>query len=342
MRPPHRCRSGAWSLAAGFTLVELLVVIAIIGVLVALLLPAVQAARTAARRSQCQNNLKQIGIALLNYESALETLPPGTKMNSYGDPEVPIAGVRFGWSARILPYVEQAAAASQIDLEASVANMGANQGGATLVATYICPASPSENDHWIECCSGFNLGPGPNDDFRETNYSGVTHPFPGFFARTQPLSDGAGMLFNYNAVELSDVTDGTSNTLQVGETTGGWGRHPSQGTAWIGRNWVSWNCMDTSKGINGAGTLPGGRDDAIDPFDGDGSGNRHVEYVNESGFSSFHPGGCHFNHVDGSVAFYEEDVDQMLLGVLTTRSGGENRGEAPYRKPVDTGAPPPR
>ena len=287
--------------AIGFTLVELLVVIAIIGVLVALLLPAVQSAREAARRSQCVNNLKQVGLALLNYETSKGELPAGTVMNIFGDPNVPSTILKFGLGARILPYLEQTNAADQIDFEEFIGDPNANRGASTLVNTYICTSAPVENDHWIECCSGFHLGPGENDDFRETNYTGVSDAFVGFYEHTQPVSDGTGMLFNYYGVKLADITDGLSNTLIVGETTGGWGEHPSQGAAWIGRNWAAWNCMHTGLGINGSGSIPGGRDISLDPFDGDGSGRRHLELVTESGFSSYHPGGCHFARVDGSA-----------------------------------------
>jgi prepilin-type N-terminal cleavage/methylation domain-containing protein len=320
----------------GFTLVELLVVIAIIGVLVALLLPAVQAAREAARRSACTNNMKQVGLALLNYEAANQTLPAGTVMNSYGDSSVPsIPGtVQFGWSARVLPYLEQAAVFDQIDVDKSVADSSAHAGGGALIPSYICPAVPVENDHWSECCSAFHLGPEENDDFRETHYTGVSDTSQGYYARTQPVSNGLGMLFNFNAVDLSEVTDGTSNTLFVGETTGGWGLHSTHGTAWLSRKWVAWNCLGTGGGINGSGTIPGGHDDKLDPYDGIGfGGNRNVEYVSRTSFSSFHPSGCHFTRVDGSSEFVTEDIDQDLLGVLTTRSGGDIAGGAPYTRP---------
>jgi len=123
-------------------------------------------------------------------------------------------------------------------------------------------------------------------------------------------------------VSFKDITDGSSKTLFVGEITSGRGAHPSSGFTWIGHMWGKWNTQSTTLGINGVGSIPGGRDDAIDPLDGDG-GNRHIEYWSEVGFSSYHAGGAHFTFVDGSVKFLSENVDQFVLEALTTRAGQE-------------------
>ncbi|RIK87440.1 MAG: hypothetical protein DCC67_01870 [Planctomycetota bacterium] len=339
----HRSPDSRRTALRGFTLVELLVVIAIIGVLVALLLPAVQAARESARRSACQNNAKQTALALLNYESAKGSLPQGTIMNFANDPLVPPGTVShgYGWGAFILPYLEGGAAFARMDMKKPVGDFAASAGAGTLVSSYLCPSAPSETDHWVECCSGVQHGQGENDDFRETNFAGVADAFNAFYSNPQPVADGGGVLFNYFPVELKRVGDGTSRTLMVGEVTGGRGLHPSGGAAYIGHMYVTWNVQDTAAGINGSGSVPGGRDDRTDPFDGDG-GNRHYEYFDEAGFSSFHVGGAHFAMVDASVQFLSDSIDQNLLGVLTTRDGGDVEGGAPYRKPVTPGAPPPR
>ena len=145
-------------------------------------------------------------------------------------------------------------------------------------------------------------------------------------ADQQAREDGNGMLFmfgeNSRPTSVKDVEDGTSNTLFVGEVTSGQGLHPQAGFAWIGHMWAKWNTQSTILGINGIGSIPGGRDDSIDPLDGDG-GNRHGEYWREVGFSSYHPGGAHFLYVDGSVHFLSENIDQFLLAALTTRAGTE-------------------
>jgi prepilin-type processing-associated H-X9-DG protein len=317
--------------------VELLVVIAIIGVLVSLLLPAVQSAREAARRSQCQNNCKQIGLALLNYESSMGELPPGTRQYDR-NMGVPNAKFGYGWGALVLPYMEGTSISSQFEDLTEFKPDVDRAAASALVAAYICPSAPSESDNWAECCSAFNLGPTPNDDLRTTNYAGVSDHRNGFASNSRPVFNGDGVLFNWFPVQLESVTDGTSNTLMVGETTGGPGAHPSHGFAWISQVWIAWNCQDTFGGINPAGSVPGGR---TRPYDASGyGGNRHGEYYDKSGFSSFHVGGANFARVDGSVSWLQEDIDTALLGVLTTRAGGEIEGGTPFVPP--TGAPPTR
>jgi len=137
-----------------------------------------------------------------------------------------------------------------------------------------------------------------------------------------PRVDADGVFFNRHPVKVRDIIDGTSHTLAVGEITGAKSVHPSEGSCWTGYMWITWNIQDTHHGINGFGSLPGGRDDEVDPLDGDG-GNRHVEMRDEVGFCSWHPGGCHFLIADGSVHFLSENIDQTILAELTTRAGGE-------------------
>jgi prepilin-type N-terminal cleavage/methylation domain-containing protein len=336
----ERCQRRRPLFRGGFTLVELLVVIAIIGILVALLLPAVQAAREAARRSQCQNNLRQVALALLNFESAHVELPPGTRIPGaelqLPSSQSPKHG--YGWAARILDYMEGTNAIAQFDDIDHLQPSTDLAGLATLIPTFICPSAPADSYSWSECCSSFNSGPGPNDDMRTINFAGVSDHRDGFIGPSRPVHDGDGMLFNWFPVALKSVTDGTSKTLMVGEVTGGPGAHPNEGFAWIAHVWPTWNCQDTFDGINPFGSVPGGRTKL---YDGQSAGgNRHLEYYDTSGFSSFHIGGAHFAHVDGSATFLEENIDQALLGVITTRAGGENEGESPFVPP--SGAPPPR
>ncbi|MBN1852137.1 MAG: DUF1559 domain-containing protein [Pirellulales bacterium] len=319
----RRFRSGpGWP---AFTLVELLVVIAIIGILIALLLPAVQAAREAARRSQCAGNIKQIGLALQNYASAHKTFPPGEIITSYNDPNIgEVDTIGWGWGTFILPYLEEEAAHREMDFNHWVGDPAASRGGAVLINTYLCPSAPADSGHWVECCSNLSHGASDVEDFRESHYAGVADSVNAFFQHTQAVSDGDGMLFNYYSVGFKKVLDGTSKTLLVGEVTNGLGAHPSQGSAWIGHMWITWNVQDTANGINGLGSIPGGRDINLDPFDGDGSsGNRHVEYFDEAGFSSFHPGGAHFVYADGHIEFLQEEIDALALQELTTRASQE-------------------
>jgi len=297
----------------GFTLVELLVVIAIIGVLVALLLPAVQAAREAARRSQCQNNFHQVGVALHNYHAAMNKFPPGDRADMAKSSHTP------GWGAIILPYMEQNAIAQLGVSKALTSNMWA--AGAFEIPAYLCPSEPRETT-WVECCSQMQLGATNAEDFRQSNMAAVSDSRSAFETHTWGRLDGNGVMVNMQEYGAKEVTDGLSNTMVVGETTNGMGTAGEGGGAWIGQMWIAWNLQDLHQGVNGPLSLPGGRDTTIDPFDGDG-GNRHTEYFLEAGFSSFHIGGAHFLMADGSTRFVHQDSDQCLVESLATRAGDE-------------------
>ena len=169
----------------GFTLVELLVVIAIIGILVALLLPAVQAAR----RTQCANNFRQAGIGLHNYHSALNSFPPGIIMlpGSASCAGPPLANGYYGWSwsAFIVPYLEQAAAYEKLDFgESGYTDPKSFWAGCTFVPPYLCP-SDSQSDEYVNVTSYFShhCGPSLEDDVTTANVAGVAdsidHTCPG-------------------------------------------------------------------------------------------------------------------------------------------------------------------
>lgn len=307
------------AVAYGFTLVELLVVIAVIGVLVALLLPAVQSAREAARRSKCQNNFHQVAVALHNYHAAHGQFPEG-QINDL----TPSYYHAPGWGAKLLPYLEESAAFDGFNDGASgnIIDPGMREVGGLLIEAFLCPTDPSDST-WVEISSGFNNGGGPNDDFRRSNMAGVAGAYLWIEQGTisKGRKKGRGMLINKRALATKDCTDGTSYTLMVGEVTGGRGK--SNGLdAWIGHTWIGWNLQDVSRGINPFGSVPGGRDESLDPFDGDG-GNRHVEYYTEVGFSSYHVGGCQFLYTDGSVRYLNEDINQDVLHAYSTRADGE-------------------
>ena len=278
----------------GFTLVELLVVIAIIAILIALLLPAVQAAREAARRTQCANNFKQIGVALHNYESVHGVFPPGqiyrhtawtTGPNYYG----------ASFQVYIQPYLEQGTIYDEIDWNAAPDGVYAPENfhvGQLRIPILLCPSDPQDEP----------LGGGPWF-FWMTNVGGVADSQDAWFELGQvPVIDGDGMLMNLTAIKIRDVFDGTSNTLFVGEITGG---GPGSVDGW---SRVLFNLFATANGINGFGTIPG-------------NGVWRITWSDS--FSSYHPGGCHFVRVDGSVHFESENIDQAILTALTTRRGSE-------------------
>ena len=298
----------------GFTLVELLVVIAIIGVLVALLLPAVQAAREAARKTQCANNFKQVGIGMHNHHTTLGRFPPGLLM--WGDsseggcgrpPNVPsIKNQSFGFLTYILPYLEQ----GNLDhiIEHIMIEYGDSaEAGSKVVPMYICPSDP-QGPEWV-----YDIDP----PLMKTNMSAVAdsldYTCDGDTYYRLGLSDalalgyrGAnGVLYNNSKIRIAQITDGTSNTLMVGEVTGG---RSGSNEGWF---WITHAANDTADGINGPATVPGGGSFAF--YGG--------------GFSSFHPGGCHFVFADSSTHFLSENIDQAVLAALTTRDQGDIVGE---------------
>ena len=187
----------------GFTLVELLVVIAIIGILVALLLPAVQAAREAARRTQCSNNLKQIGIAYQNYADARKMLPPGYTATGT-DPNVTTPG--WGWAAYILPYMEEGNIYQQIDLTKPIETQNVIQ---TVLSVYLCPSD--------------QVVPAPFD-VTDDGKAFVCSAAPSCYAATVgddasevDADTGDGSFFRNSKIRFKDITDGLSKTTFAGD-----------------------------------------------------------------------------------------------------------------------------
>lgn len=334
---------------SAFTLVELLVVIAIIGILVALLLPAVQSAREAARRSACMNSFKQAGIGLQNYVDTHKHFPAGTETSReqnivrlegesgervmkaaeklgdrYGENWHDVNG--FGWAAFILPQIEQQQVHDLVDNWARFTEQAGSWAAVgNPVPIYRCPSDVSNESGWVDCCS--NIGhDGEPYDVRPTNIAGVADSHDslviGGSRGYQATGRGNGVLYNFSKIGPQRITDGLSNTVIVGEVTGGKGVNNQSDLVDFGWWWCTRNVQDMSEGLNGPGSLPGGRDPGGDPFDGNG-GNRHAHVWWDTGFSSFHPGGCHFGYCDGHVEFLNEDTDQNVLFAIATRAGDE-------------------
>jgi prepilin-type N-terminal cleavage/methylation domain-containing protein/prepilin-type processing-associated H-X9-DG protein len=305
----------------GFTLVELLVVITIIGILIALLLPAVQTAREAARKIQCANNFKQVGVALHNHHTAKGAFPVG----AYDMHRVTPSAIKiWSWSTYILPYMDQQAVYDTFDFNQPdywTGDMNQRATG-TLIASYMCASDPQSGERvWI---SGSTPSPqaGMSDmcGVMDSTYAYETGFWPRLFPEVDSIMGAVG------TCKIDDIKDGTSCTLAVGEVTG-----QGQGTL-VGDFWTADNLLSTKDGINGPFTVPGGE------YPTGGIGGLYL-----TGFASYHPGGCNFVLADGSVAFLSQDIAQNILAALTTRDGPSASNVSKYgvssSEPIITGPP---
>jgi len=302
----------------GFTLVELLVVIAIIGILIALLLPAVQAAREAARRISCANHFKQAGVALHNYHSSHQLFPAGTQTGGIYtcDPsEADYDGL--GWSGFILAYMEQNDTYDQFDFSVRSFVWPPNfRATAARIDAFLCPSDTQNGEmiYWTGATP--KNGPNPWDDCRQTNMAGVSdsQDFSCDGIYPQNFSQVDGIMGNLQGCRIRDISDGTSHTLILAEITGA---GPGTHNAHI---WASHNLIDTYDPINGPNTVPGGLDVA-----------KYGWSMRLAGASSFHPGGCHFAMADGSVQYVNEEIAAEVLWSMTTRNGirSDGSGDVP-------------
>ena len=288
---------------SGFTLIELLVVIAIIAILLALLVPAVQKVREAAARVQCQNNLKQIGLACQAYHDSRKCFPPGYLATAAYPDTTP----GWGWAAFILPYIEQGPLYNQIDFTQPLQSSAAIQ---TTIPLYLCPSDPVPQ------------APFPITD---ATLGTICLAAPSSYAATvgDDSSDadgpsGNGIFYRNSATRIAEITDGTSNTVLIGDrawaqTKGIWAGAPSGGIVRAGAQnpWVSATAgapvfvLVHNNWINITTDADGGLDD----------------------FSSNHSGGVNLLFADGSVHFLRsitaDGAERRAFWALGTRAGGE-------------------
>ena len=303
---------------SGFTLVELLVVITIIGILIALLLPAVQAAREAARRMACSNNLKQIGLALHNYHAALSTFPPG------GITEGPCCSTKSltSWAISILPYLEQQPLYDQYNMNAYNEDPPNQLVRETSLAVYACPTETGVKDLDVpesgpggtggieyrrgsyRCMSGKSDGSGWWDTDQNAsfpmNWRGVMHNVA-----------SRNVARKLSTETIADVKDGTSNTLAVGEMATV--THQNRRTFWA----------YTYASYNASAAVPQSRTLLVDYDKCVAVGGPGGENPCKRGWGSFHSGGLNFLLCDGSVRFIGDTIDLNLFCNLATIAGGE-------------------
>jgi prepilin-type N-terminal cleavage/methylation domain-containing protein/prepilin-type processing-associated H-X9-DG protein len=309
----------------GFTLIELLVVITVVGLLLALLLPAVQSAREAARRVQCTNNLKQIGLALHGYHDAQGMFPPGFSLDN---PFAGLARPGWAWGARLLGGLEQGALFNAINQNLSYISPAQRTVIETRISVFLCPSSG---------------GSGPmSTGFIEQPIFGLEQLAPGQYVASAgsvslkesdgQIAHGNGLFFLNSQVAIRDLVDGSSSTLMIGERS----RNVADAT-WVGvpqlsfilctkDNWPVKTCAS-------AMFMVLGRTDPISEilFGAVPTGSTpNSRGAGADGFWSLHPGGCNFLLCDGSVRYFNETISADVFNSLATRAGGEVIGSDQY------------
>lgn len=303
----------------GFTLIELLVVIAIIAILIALLLPAVQQAREAARRSQCKNNMKQIGLAMHNYHDAYNTFPPGYITKTPCSSATVWSGCNqgelgvYGWGASVLPYIDQAPLYNilnmgSVTLDQNLANATVRQALQSPIPVFLCPSDPGPNLNDYTSASNnynFNVTDGTNAyQIARSDYVMMANAWdsttPPVYATQYGPAHGVG--YANSSVRFRDITDGSSNTILVGERAYVYkGANKIGGANVIGFSGSN-NTQSSSYARKGNGmAVIGLTYNGINAV----AGAEH----DVRGFSSNHVGGAHFVFCDGSVHFLSENID---------------------------------
>jgi prepilin-type N-terminal cleavage/methylation domain-containing protein/prepilin-type processing-associated H-X9-DG protein len=328
MKPTSKGRSGR--LSRGFTLVELLVVIAIIGILVALLLPAIQAAREAARRSSCLNNIKQIALGVLNHESMMNRLPAGFTT-------VPSNDVNHTWASYTLPYLEQAALFGQI---AGRSCPNAAPWTYTQISIFQCPSDPSDGIH-TGAAACFAHGNYLANQGWWVWWQALPKSTLTLYRNLDPSNQGIDKRGPFEKVyglankgtALRKIADGTSTTVMLGECRQFPG-NDSRGLLYLASCLYSHQYLPNTPAVDKleyCGDGPTGKGDphgVLNPDAPCDSNNMQLPRGPMSQTSrSQHPGGVNVAFCDGHVAFINNDTTKDVWHAISTRSNGEMTGD---------------
>lgn len=296
----------------GFTLIELLVVIAIIAILIALLLPAVQQAREAARRADCKNNLKQLALAMHNYETTHRTFPPGYihKFGPSGVPEQQANHAGLAWGAMLLPQLELTPLFDELNLNVPVWNSVNLVPRETQLPVFLCPSDAYSEGRFVVRDNTVS----PVEQYAAASYAANWGPSDAITNLDDTPFQSRGMFYRNSSTRVRDITDGLSNTLALGERTNGpipgiptLGGHSFFETAWFAAVREITDYPDDHGHMVLFETQfrpnePGGDD---------------------KGLSAPHAGMCQFALTDGSVRALSENTDALIYNALGTRAGEE-------------------
>ena len=291
-----------------FTLIELLVVISVIAVLIGLLLPAVQAAREAGRRIQCVNNLKQLGLALLNYEGACQTFPPGYVSNFDGSGND--TGTGWGWASMMLPQLEQLALFGSINFDLAVEHAANQTSRMPILGPFLCPSDTPEPAYWA-----VSRDPMTGQAIRNICQVGSAN-YVGMYGTGEPGPGGNGLFFRNSRVGIRDIADGTSQTLAIGERS-----HRLGEATWTGSVTgailfpVDGDDIGRYRAETSPGMILGHVGEGVGPGDSRSDVNQF--------YSLHYGGGVNFLFADGHVNFLRSTIDYRTYKALATRSGGE-------------------
>jgi prepilin-type N-terminal cleavage/methylation domain-containing protein len=298
----------------GFTLIELLVVIAIIAILIGLLLPAVQKIREAANRMKCQNNMKQLGLGLQNYQATTGFFPPGAVTNSTSAvatqtrQKLGITTPTFhSWSVFLLPYIEQDNLYRLYNLNANWYDAVNKQVRETPLALMVCPTTPGGKDRFVQKSASVRAAAG---DYAPDNAYSTALEGLGL---VDVALDEDGVLEVNVTVSIPEISDGTSNTSVLAECAG----RPAR--------WRNGRQVSATAGTDG-GWADRDNEFITHGFSNDGTsspGPCHTNCTNDNEVYSFHTGGANHVFADGSVHFVKKSMDIRVFVKLLTKAGGD-------------------